>query len=169
MAKTLHIAVNDKVATYCQRDGIIVCGNSDYEIEFTFDSEWNNHEVKTARFIHGKTYDDVVFEGNKVAVPIMQDISSLAVGVYSGNLVTTTPANIGCRKSILCDGGLPADPPADVYAQIIALLNKGGGGGGGGGGLSVTDDGDGNITIAAVGGGTISVTDDGEGNVTLNL
>lgn len=132
MAKTLHIAVNDKVATYCQRDGVIVCGNSDYEIEFAFDSEWSSHAVKTARFIHGKTYEDVVFEGNTVAVPVMRGITSLAVGVFSGNLKTTTPALITCRKSVLCEGGSPSEPTPDVYAQIIELLNKGGGGGGSG-------------------------------------
>lgn len=131
MAKTLHIAVNDKVATYCQRDGVIVCGNSDYEIEFAFDSEWSSHAVKTARFIHGKTYEDVVFEGNTVAVPVMRGITSLAVGVFSGNLKTTTPALITCRKSVLCEGGSPSEPTPDVYAQIIDLLNKGGGGGSG--------------------------------------
>lgn len=129
MAKTLHIAVNDKVATYCQRDGVIVCGNSDYEIEFSFDSEWDNHPAKTARFIHGKTYEDVVFEGNTAAVPIMRGVTSLSVGVFSGDLKTTTPALITCRKSILCDGGSPSAPAPDVYAQIIELLNKGGGGG----------------------------------------
>ena len=32
--KTLHISILDKVATYRQRDGEIVCGNSDYQIEF---------------------------------------------------------------------------------------------------------------------------------------
>lgn len=147
MTKTLHISVVDKIATYCQRDGTIVCGNSDYVIEFTFDSEWDNHPTKTARFISGGAYVDVVFEGNTVAVPIQRDVLALAVGVYSGNLVTTTPALISCQKSILCEDGLPADPAPDVYAQIIELLNNGGGGGGGGGSITATDDGNGNVTI----------------------
>lgn len=145
MAKTLHVSVVDKIATYCQRDGTIVCGNSDYVIEFAFDKEWDDHPLKTARFISGGVYVDVVFEGNTVTVPIQQDVLSLVVGVYSGNLVTTTPAIISCQKSILCDGGIPADPYPDVYAQIIELINNSGGGTSGS--ITATDDGNGNVTI----------------------
>jgi hypothetical protein len=46
------------------------------------------------------------------------------VGVYAGNLVTTTPAYITASKSILCDGGTPAAPPDDVYNQILGMLNE---------------------------------------------
>ena len=133
MKKTLHISVVDKIATYCQRDGTIVCGNSDYVIEFSFDSEWNTHYTKTARFITEGTYTDVVFDGTRVAVPPLTNCSSVSVGVFSGNLKTTTPAVIGCQKSILCGGGVPFDPTPDVYSQIIDLINNGGGGGGQGG------------------------------------
>ena len=49
--KILHISVLDKKATYLNRDGDIVCGNSDYVIEFAFDAEWDAHEEKIARFI----------------------------------------------------------------------------------------------------------------------
>lgn len=135
MAKTLNINVVNKVATYCQRGGDIVCGNSDYVIAFTFDTEWDAHPIKTARFVaNGKIVADVVFEGTSVAVPVIHNALSVAVGVFSGNLKTTTPAIIGCQKSILCEGGSPADPAPDVYNQIIDLLNNGGGGGGGSGG-----------------------------------
>lgn len=37
--------------------------------------------------------------------------------------------------------------------------------GGSGGGLNITDDGNGNVTIAST--GSVSITDDGEGNVTI--
>ncbi len=128
MARTLHINVKDKVATYSQRDGFIVCGNSDYIIEFSFDAEWIGHTTKTARFISNGSYEDVVFSGNTVAVPVMHNTISVAIGVFSGNLKTTTPAIIACQKSILCDNGTPIAPSQDVYNQIIDLLNKGGGG-----------------------------------------
>lgn len=128
MTKTLHINVTDKVATYRERDGIIVCGNSDYVIKFAFDGEWNGYNTKTARFISNASYEDVVFTGDTVAVPVMRNTTSVAVGVFSGDLKTTTPAIIGCQKSILCRGGIPSDPTPDVYNQIIKLLNEGGGG-----------------------------------------
>jgi hypothetical protein len=143
--RILHITVSDKIATYCQRDGTIVCGNSDYVIEFTFDAEWDAYPTKTARFITNGNYTDVVFEGTSVAVPVITNVQSVAVGVYSGNLKTTTPALISCQKSILCDGGIPADPYPDVYAQIIELINNGGGGTSGS--ITATDDGNGNVTI----------------------
>ena len=124
MPKTLHVNVIDKVATYTQRDGDIVCGNSDYVIKFTFDLEWEDHSTKTARFMYNSTIVDVVFTGDTVSVPIITKATSLSVGVFSGNLKTTTPATIGCLKSILCDEGLPPDPMPDVYAQMMELLNN---------------------------------------------
>ena len=125
--KIMHITVNDKIATYSQRDGSIVCGNSDYMIDFTFDAEWEKHRFKTARFLYSGHAVDVPFEGTTVAVPILHDTDLLSVGVFAGDLQTTTPASIPCIKSILCQAGLPPDPEPDVYNQIMALINSGGG------------------------------------------
>lgn len=122
--KDLRITVNNKIATYQKRDGDIVCGNNDYRIVFTFDKEWDNHATKTARFIWNNTYTDVVFDGNICPVPIITNATSCEVGVYAGNLATTTPAEIGCIKSILCSGGMPASPSEDVYSQIMQRLNQ---------------------------------------------
>ena len=122
--KDLHIVVNNKIATYQKRDGDIVCGNNDYQIVFAFDKEWDNHATKTARFIWNDTYTDVVFDGNICPVPIITNATSCEVGVFAGNLATTTPAKIGCIKSILCGGGMPASPSDDVYAQIMQRLNN---------------------------------------------
>lgn len=102
----------------------IVCGNKDYQISFNFDSEWDEYEVKTARFIWNGQYADVVFTGNVCDVPVISNAMLCAVGVYAGDLSTTTPAMISCDKSILCGDGLPAEPAPDVYAQIMELLNK---------------------------------------------
>lgn len=49
--KNLNVIVTNKIARYLQRDGEIVCGNSDYQITFTFDADWEGYETKTARFI----------------------------------------------------------------------------------------------------------------------
>lgn len=125
MDKILHIDVVNKIATYRRRDGDIVCGNSDYVVEFTFDSDWDDSPVKTARFITPSGNQDVVFEGTTVAVPKLYNARMVSVGVFAGDLHTTTAAVIGCLPSILCQGGVPADPAPDVYAQIMALLNKG--------------------------------------------
>ena len=117
----------------------IVCGNTDYQITFTFDSEWDAYDVKTARFIWNGQYVDVVFTGNVCPVPTIRDATLCMVGVYAGDLHTTTPAYIKCDRSILCGEGSPAAPTEDVYAQIMKLLNNGGPGGGGGGVTSWND------------------------------
>lgn len=106
--KTLHINVVDKIATYYKRDGDIVCGNSDYQLEFTFDSEWEAHNSKTARIIINGEYKDVPFLGNVCTLPIIKNATQIEVGVYAGDLNTTTRAIIGCKPSILCGSSVPA-------------------------------------------------------------
>ena len=107
---------------------IIVCGNTGYVVEFAFDDEWNAYPAKTARFVYYKAgsmkYEDVLFEGNAVNVPLLSDIREVYVGVYAGDLRTTTPVRIPCDKSILCGGGAHEEPPEDVYNQLMALLEK---------------------------------------------
>jgi hypothetical protein len=114
---------------------IIVCGNSDYTIQFTFDAEWETLDAKTARFVYvqnGKiTYTDVVFTGEIAAVPILANTREVRVGVFAGDLHTTVPARIPCELSIRCGTGAPADPTPSQYDQIMELLNAGGGAGGG--------------------------------------
>lgn len=125
--KTILIPVIEKIAHSPEEE--IVCGNSDYYIEFAFDSEWDGYDVKTARFIYSGKKTDVVFKGNTVQVPVMSNTTKVLVGVFSGDLRTSTPAVIVCRPSILCKGGMPADPTPDVYAQIMEMLNGWNGGG----------------------------------------
>lgn len=106
---------------------VIVCGNSNYTIKFTFDSEWSNLTTKTARFVYvqnGKVkYTDVVFTGDIVDVPLLSNVKEVRVGVYSGALHTTTPALIPCERSIRCGTGAPEDPTPSQYDQIISLIN----------------------------------------------
>lgn len=119
----VKITVRDKVATGDRSR--IVCGNSDYAVRFDFDAEWDGYDAKTARFVlasqEGK-YLDVVFTGDVCQVPVLQDTIGVYVGVYAGDLHTTTPAWFDCDRSILCGGGSPAAPPDDVYAQVMAIL-----------------------------------------------
>lgn len=104
----------------------IVCGNSDYVIAFSFDAEWDAFPAKTARFAYRRNgtfrYEDVLFEGDSVPVPVLRDIDEVAVGVYAGSLHTSTPARIPCARSIT-DGAAVHDPPTpDVYDQLLEYL-----------------------------------------------
>lgn len=118
----INISVENKIA---EADGTLyVCGNSDFVAKFAFDAEWESYENKTARFCYNNSYVDVVFTGDKCPVPIISGTYFFNLGVYAGDLHTTTPARVPCKKSILCDTGFPADPPDDVYNQIMAKLNS---------------------------------------------
>ena len=119
--KTLNVNVSDKVATYRQRDGVIVCGNSDYQIKFVFDSDWDDNPQKTARFIWNGQYVDVDFEGDVCLVPIIHNTTSVSIGVYSGELSTTTPAVIECKKSILCPEVEASAETRKQYADVAEL------------------------------------------------
>lgn len=132
---SIQIQVRNKIAVNLTPEKVIVCGNSGYELEFLFDEEWESEEVKTARFVYRKGgqnyFDDVVFTGTTVNAPVLSGITSVLVGVYAGDLITSTPAVVECDKSILCGSGTHKDPQPDVYNQIIKIINSMAGGGGG--------------------------------------
>lgn len=126
----INVTVTDKVATV-QGAPVIVCGNSDYNITFSFDAEWDDYDLKTARFVYssgGVMHNtDVIFEGNTVTAPVLSGVSEVYVGVYAGNLHTSTPARIYCKQSILCGEPVHAEPTPDVYNQLMELLASKGG------------------------------------------
>lgn len=124
MEKTINITVKDKIAT-AARGAMYICGNSDFTAVFSFDSEWDAYDTKTARFkANNGAYTDVIFSGNECAVPIISNANTIQIGVYAGNLSTTTPAFVMAKKSILCGAGAPADPAPDVYNQLMDRLNE---------------------------------------------
>ncbi len=111
----LHITVVDKKATYNTRDGVLVCENTDYKVIFTFDEEWSAHETKTARFIWNGAYHDVEFTGTECAIPKVSRTNALQVGVYAGELYTTTPALIPCLRSVLCETSKAQNEDVEAY------------------------------------------------------
>lgn len=104
----LYVDVVNKIATFQKRGGRIVCGNSDYQIKFSFDGEWDDYPEKTVRFVWGGHYTDVDITGDVCPVPILYDTTEVEVGVYAGELKTTTSAFIGCDRSILCEVAKPS-------------------------------------------------------------
>ena len=119
------ISIENKIAVPVNAPEII-CGNSDYVIEFAFDNEWNDYEVKTARFtfkLNGENvWKETVFTGTECKMPVMSNITEVYVGVYAGELSTTTPAKLTCKKSILCSSSMHKAPEDDVYIQLLNLL-----------------------------------------------
>lgn len=123
--KTLHVIVANKIATYSYRGGDIVCGNSDYQIEFTFDGEWDAYATKTVRFIWNGKYVDVTRTNNNIfPVPIVTNTDKLEIGVYAGDLSTTTSALISCKKSIRCNSGVIPEGSIVVPEEAPILKEK---------------------------------------------
>lgn len=101
-----------------------VCDNSDFTVVFSFDEEWNEFDIKTARFAYDDKYQDIVFTGSECPMPIISNTKLISVGVFAGDLHTTTPAVVVANKSILGASGTPEPPSEDVYAQIIKLIEE---------------------------------------------
>lgn len=113
----LNVKVANKIATYRKLDGSIVCGNSDYQIKFSFDEEWAEHNEKTARFIWNGHFEEKEFTGDTCEVPIIRNAEIVEVGVYAGNLKTTTSAFIPARRSVLCSRAIPTPENEQHYAS----------------------------------------------------
>jgi hypothetical protein len=131
MEKTIHITVRSRVPTITEGEEVI-SHNSDYEIEFEFDEEWQS-AYKTVYFVcEDGSYQAVVISGNMCAVPMLDgEHRRIFVGVQAGAaekpsvLKTTRPCCLKVADSIADLLGQPIpDPTPDVYQQIIAMLES---------------------------------------------
>lgn len=150
MGKIIHISVRDKVALYSARDGAIICGNDDYQVQFALDPEWDDVPAK-ARFIWNGQYEDAPIVDGIAKVPRIIRAHEVGVGVYSEDesLQTTTAAHIPCSRSILCDTAEPTEDNEAFYAseaqeaadraEAAAKRAEAAGGSGGTGGGVVID------------------------------
>lgn len=100
----LHIDVVNKIATYQTRDGCIVCGNNDYQIQFTFDDEWEGVE-KEAYFIWPGNVKKADIGADGICnAPVITNTSKVRVGVCAKDeSKTTTSTTIRCHRSIRCE------------------------------------------------------------------
>ena len=122
--KDILITVKNKIAMNLG-NATYICDNSDYRVSFDFDEEWDEHPVKTARFKYNDQYQEVVFTGNECPVPLIRDARLIYVGVYAGNLQTSTPAVIHASQSILSGDAVHTEPEEDVYHQLVELVESG--------------------------------------------
>lgn len=122
---TIPITIHNKIASPADGSSI-VCGNSDYALTFTFDSEWDDYPVKTmhAAWIQNgeKMHCDIEFEGTTCYLPPIYNAISVLVGVYAGDIRTSTPAYILCLPCITDNAVLHPDPSPDIYDQLLEYL-----------------------------------------------
>ena len=129
MGQRITIEIKDKIAT-CLTELPVVCGNSDYVVDFVFDEEWDTHDVKTAIFVVNGKATHQVFRGTACPVPVIQNTLIAWVGVFAGTiddgtLSTSTPALVKCIPCATDGENVPLPPADDVYNKIIDLINDG--------------------------------------------
>ena len=118
---TIPIQISGKIAA-CDKH-FVISANSDYCLEFTFDSTWDDISVKTARLIFDDQRLDLVFTGNTVALPRIPVCARLFVGVFCDTLASTA-TEIGCISSVADSDAEPASEfTPSQFDQIVALLN----------------------------------------------
>lgn len=106
----------------------IICGNDGYNVVFDFDEEWAVQEIKTMRVAWTDTFSgnprhiDVPFFTGSAAIPAIADAYEVQIGVYTGNIMTTTPARIPCVRCITDSGTYHEDPEPETYAALLQLL-----------------------------------------------
>ena len=124
--REVKVTVRDKIA---KGDGTrIVCGNSDYIVRFDLDSEWEQFDVRTMLVVNaGGTFQEVVFKGDEAPLPVINNQLGIRIGLYAGDLHTTTAASFDCDKSARCGIGEHEKPSDDVYLQLLKLIESGGG------------------------------------------
>lgn len=121
----IKIDVVGKIAKITEQNFQLVGGNSDYEVIFNFDEAWGLYNTKTAVFVYGDRTEFKVFEGNVCEGVAISNALACYIGVFTGNLMTTTPAKVDCVLPSITDiGSTPQEPEESVYNQIIELINK---------------------------------------------
>ena len=122
---TIKVRVSGKIAENLTPEVKIVCRNSDYKVEFEFDEPWKTHDLKTALFVYNGASVPVPFSGNVCEMPELYNTTLCAIGVFAGDLITTTPAYVDCLKAISDLGGEMPPPTEDVYNKLVQMIESG--------------------------------------------
>lgn len=124
---TIDIIIRNKTASAVNQP-CIVCGNSDYNVKFNFDDEWQAHNNKIGVFAYNRCgewqSEKVLFEGDTCPVPALHGVRSVWIGVTAGDVRTSTPADVPCRMGATDFSGTTEKPSADVWGQILAKLDE---------------------------------------------
>ena len=124
---TIDIIIRNKTAS-AVNPPCIVCGNSDYNVKFDFDDEWQAHNNKIGVFAYNRCgewqSEKVLFEGDTCPVPALHGVRSVWIGVTAGDVRTSTPAGVPCRMGATDFSDTDEPPSADVWGQILAKLDE---------------------------------------------
>lgn len=123
---TIDIIIRNKTAS-AVNPPCIVCGNSDYNVKFNFDDEWQAHTNKIGVFAYNRCgewqSEKVLFEGDTCPVPALHGVRSVWIGVTAGDVRTSTPADVPCRMGATDFSDTTEKPSADIWGQILDKLD----------------------------------------------
>lgn len=123
---TIDIIIRNKTAS-AVNPPCIVCGNSDYNVKFNFDEEWQAHNNKIGVFAYNRCgewqSEKVLFEGDTCPVPALHGVRSVWIGVTAGDVRTSTPADVPYRMGATDFSDTTEKPPADIWGQILDKLD----------------------------------------------
>lgn len=123
---TIDIIIRNKTASAVNPPNI-VCGNSDYNVKFDFDEEWQAHTNKIGVFAYNRCgewqSEKVLFDGDTCPVPALHGVRSVWIGVTAGDVRTSTPADVPCRMGATDFSDTTEKPPEDIWAQILDKLD----------------------------------------------
>lgn len=124
---TIDIIIRNKTASAVDPP-CIVCGNSDYNVRFDFDEEWQAHNNKIGVFAYNRCgewqSEKVLFEGDICPVPALHGVRSVWIGVTAGDVRTSTPADVPCRMGATDFSDAPEKPSEDIWGQILDNLDE---------------------------------------------
>lgn len=123
---TIDIIIRDKTAS-AVNPPCIVCGNSDYNVKFDFDDEWQAHNNKIGVFAYNRCgewqSEKVLFEDDTCPVPALHGVRSVWIGVTAGDVRTSTPADVPCRMGATDFSDTTEKPSEDIWTQILDKLD----------------------------------------------
>ena len=124
----IKVTVRNKIAR-TQDAPEIVCGNSDYAAVFDLDAEWA-YDLKTMHVVWNdiptgeQRFADVQFTGSTAMLPAIYNAYRVEIGVYAGDIRTTTPAVVPCARCITDGAPMHPDPPPDIYEQLLETIRN---------------------------------------------
>lgn len=126
MPEPIMIRVVNKLPVRVSGEPVVVCDNSDYQVVWQLDEEWDALKTRSMRVSYEDgTYEPpVVFTGDRCDLPVLRMPGKVFLGVFAGDIHTTRPLCMRAFKSALTDGGRELPPQEDVYAQLVKKLDE---------------------------------------------
>lgn len=122
----LHFHVVDKRMTLAEgsMNEVVSDNFGNICIRIDFDEQWDG-VGKTARFIYGGQYIDVVLDSDNECICPCEVVKKgrFELGVFGADLKATTPVIVNVAASIISESGseMPPDPQDDVYTQLLKI------------------------------------------------